>query len=46
MSPPILVEGHNEGLEPESETVVDEPELEGWVEQAEIELVLVEGINK
>ena len=53
MSPPILVAGHDEGLEPhdeglkpESEAVVDEPELEGWVEQAEIELVLVEGTNK
>ena len=46
MSPPILVEGHNEGLEPESEAVVDKPELEGWVKQAEIELVLVEGTNE
>ena len=46
MSPPILIEGHNEGLEPESEAVVDKPELEGWVKQAEIELVLVEGTNK
>ena len=46
MSPPILVAGHNKGLEPESEAVVDEPELEGWVEQAEIELILVEGTNK
>ena len=46
MSPPILVAGHDKGLEPESEAVVDEPELEGWVEQAEIELILVEGTNK
>ena len=53
MSPPILVAGHDEGLEPhdeglepESEAVVDEPELEGWVEQAEMELVLVEGTKK
>ena len=46
MSPPILVAGHEEGVEPKSEAVVDEPKLEGWVEQAETELILMEGVDE
>ena len=46
MSPPILVASHDESVEPKSEAVVDEPKLEGWVEQAETELILVEGVDE
>ena len=38
LPPPILVVGHDEGLEPEDDAVVNEAELEGWVEQTEMHL--------
>ena len=46
VSPPILVASHDESVEPKSEAVVDEPKLEGWVEQAKAELIMVEDVDK